>query len=103
MKEIAAVIVGILIGIVSLLLAPPVDAGEIVRSAAAVREFKRTNICPSTKTYSQKCPGYVVDHIDPLCNGGADTPANMQYQTVEAGKQKDKLERLICRQKRACK
>jgi len=28
----------------------------------------------------------VVDHIVPLCAGGADAPSNMQWQTVEAAK-----------------
>lgn len=74
-----------------------VNAGEIVRNAAAVHQFKATHICPSTKAYSQKCPGHVVDHKEPLCAGGKDIPANMQYQTVEAGLQKDKIEWEYCR------
>ncbi len=43
------------------------------------------------------CPGYVVDHITPLCAGGPDSPNNMQWQTIEAGKLKDKGERAQCR------
>ena len=35
---------------------------------------------------------YVVDHIVPLKRGGADTPANMQWQTEAAAKAKDKWE-----------
>jgi hypothetical protein len=27
------------------------------------------------------CPGYVVDHIMPLCAGGADDPANMMWMS----------------------
>ena len=37
--------------------------------------------------------GYVVDHVVPLACGGADTPSNMQWQTIEAAKAKDKVER----------
>jgi hypothetical protein len=42
-------------------------------------------------------PGYVVDHIVPLACGGADSPSNMQWQTVAAAKAKDKVERKGCR------
>jgi hypothetical protein len=38
----------------------------------------------------------VVDHVIPLCAGGADTPVNMQWQTVDAGKAKDRAERAQC-------
>ena len=38
----------------------------------------------------------VVDHIKPLACGGADSPANMQWQTVAEGKAKDKIERKHC-------
>jgi hypothetical protein len=38
-------------------------------------------------------PGYVVDHVKPLECGEADSPGNMQWQTVAAGKAKDKAER----------
>lgn len=42
-------------------------------------------------------PGHVVDHIVPLACGGADAPANMQWQTAADGKAKDKWERKGCR------
>jgi hypothetical protein len=47
--------------------------------------------------YRHGRPGYVVDHIKPLACGGADTPGSMQWQTIEAAKAKDKVERLGCR------
>jgi hypothetical protein len=31
--------------------------------------------------------------VKPLANGGADDPSNMQWQTKEAAKEKDKWER----------
>ena len=46
------------------------------------------------------CPGYVVDHVKPLCAGGADAPANMQWQTVQDGKAKDRDERRLCAARR---
>jgi hypothetical protein len=38
----------------------------------------------------------VVDHIVPLCAGGAGTPANMQWQTVANAKAKDVQELKFC-------
>ena len=70
--------------------------GRIARSAAAVAQFKRANPCPAGGKIARRCPGYVVDHIIPLCACGADTPANMQWQDAMAGRQKDVLERLMC-------
>jgi hypothetical protein len=34
----------------------------------------------------------VIDHIKPLKRGGADAPYNMQWQTREAAKAKDRWE-----------
>lgn len=67
------------------------------RSAAERMEFHRSNPCPSTGKTSGKCPGYVVDHIIPLCAGGADDPGNMQWQELQASKAKDKQEWRQCR------
>ena len=36
--------------------------------------------------------GHVVDHIVPLKRGGADKPWNMQWQTVQEAKAKDRIE-----------
>lgn len=66
--------------------------GRIRRSAAAKHSFERQHPCPSTGRTSGRCPGYVVDHVRPLECGGADAPSNMQWQTVAAGKAKDKTE-----------
>jgi hypothetical protein len=71
--------------------------GKIKRSKAAKDAFKREHPCPSTGSATGACRGYVVDHVNPLECGGADAPSNMQWQTVAAGKAKDKTER-ACRQ-----
>lgn len=67
------------------------------RSAAERTAFHRSNPCPSTGKLHGKCPGYVVDHIVPLCAGGADHQINMQWQELAASKAKDKLEWRQCR------
>lgn len=64
--------------------------GRIARSEAAKHEFEVQTGYPHGR------PGYVVDHIKPLACGGADVPSNMQWQTVEAAKAKDRTERAGC-------
>ena len=66
------------------------------RSRTQRDHFQRETPCPATGQTKGPCPGYVVDHKTPLCAGGADAPANMQWQTVEAGKAKDRTERTQC-------
>ena len=41
-------------------------------------------------------PGFVRDHRLPLCLGGPDTIANLQYQSVADGHEKDGRERRAC-------
>jgi hypothetical protein len=74
---------------------------KIARSAAVLNEFKRHNPCPSTDRRTGSCPGYVIDHIEPLCNCGRDAVDNLQWQTIEDGKVKDRWERRICRSRSA--
>lgn len=62
------------------------------RSAKALYAFKKVQPCPSTGSHRGTCPGYVVDHIIALERGGPDTPSNMQWQTREEARAKDKWE-----------
>lgn len=73
------------------LLVPCADAGQ--RSRASIRSFVRANACPATHLHKLPCKGYVIDHIQALDCGGKDVAANMQWQTIAAGKAKDKWER----------
>ena len=68
--------------------------GRIQRSARAKDDFMRQTGHP------HGWPGHVVDHVKPLACGGADAPSNMQWQTVEEGKAKDKVERQGCSSRR---
>jgi hypothetical protein len=66
------------------------------RDAKQVRLFRAANPCPATGKSAGACPGWVVDHIKPLCAGGADHPGNMQWQTKADSLIKDKDERRQC-------
>jgi len=41
-------------------------------------------------------PGHEVDHVLPLCLGGADADANIQIEPIEEAIRKDRLERAVC-------
>jgi hypothetical protein len=73
------------------------DHGRICRSQAMKRAFMRSHPCPATGLTRGACKGYVIDHIDPLCAGGADSPENMQWQTKAESLKKDRWERSICK------
>jgi hypothetical protein len=66
------------------------------RSAYQVRKFRHDHACPATGKTTGTCPGYVVDHVIPLCAGGPDKPANMQWQTKAESYKKDGQERAYC-------
>lgn len=66
------------------------ENGRIKRSEAARHTFEVETGYPHGR------PGYVIDHIKPLACGGADDPSNMQWQTIEAAKAKDRVERIGC-------
>jgi 5-methylcytosine-specific restriction endonuclease McrA len=59
-------------------------SGRISRSSSARRAFRELHPCPATGRSSGACPGYEIDHVRPLHQGGADTPDNMQWLTHEA-------------------
>ncbi len=65
--------------------------GRIARDHKVVKAFM-------VKTgYPKGRPGYVVDHIIPLCACGKDSVKNMQWQSIEEAKKKDKVEKRQCK------
>ena len=60
--------------------------GRIARSPEVREQFMRETGYPHGR------PGYVIDHVKPLCHGGADDVANMQWQTKADAAAKDKWE-----------
>ena len=89
------------------LLLPGLSAAacpKVPRSAALIRAFKRTHVCPSTKRIDPHCRD-IVDHVVPLCLIGKEGDAlwNLQYQSIADAKAKDRIERQMCRVKpRTC-
>ena len=73
----------------------PFDA--FPRDSSVRKAYQRAHPCPGNGTKTGACPGYVVDHIRPLCAGGIDRVSNMQWQTVKEAKKKDRLEVAECR------
>src|ERR1700729_2992843 len=60
-------------------------------SVAARKQFRTLNPCPSTGRTRGACPGYVVDHIQALKHGGVDEAGNMQWQSTEDARAKDRI------------
>lgn len=67
------------------------------RSAAERAAFQREHPCPASGERRGACPGYVIDHVHPLCAGGPDHRSNMQWQARADSLEKDKDERRACR------
>lgn len=85
--------------LLALAVALPTAEASPHRSHAAVAAFKRAQPCPATGQPRGRCPGYIVDHVVPLCAGGPDKPSNMQWQTVADAKAKDRTERAMCKKR----
>jgi hypothetical protein len=86
----------ILIAALAVALSAPTALAATQRSRAQREAFFHSHPCPSTGKTHGRCPGYVVDHVTPLCAGGADASSNMAWQEIGASKIKDKQERKQC-------
>jgi len=56
------------------------------RNSSVKHQFDKLN------GYPQGREGYVVDHVCALAKGGLDAVINMQYQTIDQGHKKDRIE-----------
>jgi hypothetical protein len=74
------------------LAALPADRSRVLRA-----EFQRHNPCPSTGLKRGPCPGWQVDHREALVCGGRDELQNLQWLTIEAHRQKTRVEVKLCR------
>jgi len=62
-----------------------------------LRAFVKEHACPATGLHRLPCPGYHVDHVTPLCAGGADAVENLQWLRVEDHKAKTRGDLHVCR------
>jgi 5-methylcytosine-specific restriction endonuclease McrA len=81
--------------ILLLLLSLPADSRDRNVPAAFQREFP----CPSTGKTTGACPGWERDHFIPLCAGGPDTVANLNWMSIEDHKAKTNLDMKECRKR----
>lgn len=94
-----ALLIASLVGI-ALITASTAEASNFKRSTKARHDFQRANPCPANGNTKGPCPGYVIDHVIPLCANGPDTPENMQWQTIAEAREKDRIEVAKCRAKK---
>lgn len=87
--------------IIALMVAGNTFAAE--RSTAVTKRFRELNPCPATGKIQRTCPGYVIDHIEPLCAAADDAEfkrldalKNLQWQDTVTAKEKDKIELQYC-------
>lgn len=84
-----------LIALLAAALALPAAAEE--RSLRAEVLFRLANPCPATGQAYGPCKGYVIDRVIPHVCGGAEEPANMQWQTLAQARAKSRWDRIGCR------
>lgn len=82
--------------LLSLVFAYDADA-KTARNPETPRQFQRLHPCPSNGSPVGGCPGWQRDHIVPLCAGGPDTVANMQWLTVQDHAWKTRADVRRCR------
>ena len=99
-KATLTVKVAVIVGALMLVCTAAPAHAKYERSKAVKRIFRSQHPCPATHKNQGECPGFVIDHIKPLCAGGEDNPRNLQWQTIEAAKAKDRLDREQCKGRR---
>jgi hypothetical protein len=75
------------------LLAVALSLPVYARDAKQVYAFRKTHECPATNKIQTTCPGWVVNHIEPLSWGGKDAPENMEWEQKAPSYKRDVIER----------
>lgn len=78
--------ISIVLSLLALAVAAQTEPKAACRSSAVKHKFDLS------QGYAHGRKGYVIDHVCALYCGGTDTINNMQYQSIAAGKAKDKWE-----------
>jgi pilus assembly protein FimV len=74
----------------------PARPSSQLKGTPAEVEFKKTHPCPATGEKGETCSGYVITHVVPLCAGGANVPANMQWLRLEEAIEKERAAQERC-------
>lgn len=80
---------------------PARDAsGQIIRSSAVLRDFKKLHPCPLDVLGLRpeplpSCPGWILDHPLPLACGGCDVVGNLQWLPEAMWRAKSLWERKV--------
>jgi 5-methylcytosine-specific restriction endonuclease McrA len=72
-------------------------SAKIERSHKVRHAFVKEQACPSTERHRLPCPGWQIDHIQPLKCNGPDALENLQWLTIDDHKAKTKREAKSCR------
>ncbi len=78
-------------------VSPAPTFAKAKRSTVERHAFVKAVACPATDRHRLPCPGYQIDHITPLCAGGADHRNNMQWLTIEDHKAKTRGDVKSCK------
>ena len=100
MQTVLAVILGVvgaaLVAWGLLQTSRPIEEEELQQDSGQKELFLKKYACPMTGKHTEICKGWVVGYIKPLCAGGVDRIANMQWQTVATAKRKEREAQKLC-------
>lgn len=97
-----AVLVGFVVAGVFAAVAEPGRSDSMIASTAEAEVCATDGLPGSAYSRAHRVvkrsgrQGYEHDHIVPLCLGGADNEANLQWQPINEALEKDRLERAAC-------